>query len=98
MPKTTPLSQAMRSDRKPPFMGAPGSTVWGPDNSRTYGQDGYPEIDRDAGHPDESGLGRGDHSHDWARSIEGGAPTNIDRGPPRLPTTGDPPVPWRSQG
>ncbi|MER0240437.1 hypothetical protein ABRA89_20315, partial [Fulvimarina sp. MAC8] len=50
-------AQETRSEKKPPFKGEPGSTVQGPDNSRTYGEDGYPLTDRDAGHSDESGIG-----------------------------------------
>jgi hypothetical protein len=90
-------SRIVLSDRKPPFLGEPGCTVWGPDNSRRYGPDGYPEADRDAGHPDEAGPGGRDHSHDWSRPSDGGPPTSRDRGPPRVPVAGDPPVPWRSK-
>ncbi|MER0238341.1 hypothetical protein, partial [Fulvimarina sp. MAC8] len=66
-----------------PFKGEPGSTVQGPDNSRTYGEDGYPLTDRDAGHSDESGIGAGDHSHDWSRPEGGGLQhiwTEVHRG------------------
>lgn len=94
-PSSTP--QAVQSETKPRFRGEPGSTVRGPDNSRTYGRDGYPETDRDAGHPNESGIGRGDHCHDWTRPLDGGAPRDGDRGPPRPPRAEDPPVPWRSR-
>lgn len=85
-----------KSDKNPDFRGKPGSTVHGPDNSRTYGSDGYPLTDRDAGHPNESGIGAGDHVHDWGRPADGGPPSHTDRGTSRLPQAGDPPVPWRN--
>lgn len=84
-----------KSEKNPPFKGKPGSTVHGPDNSRTYGDDGFPLTDRDAGHPNESGIGAGDHSHDWGRPPGGGPPSHTDRGFARPPHAGDPPVPWR---
>jgi hypothetical protein len=87
---------AEKIDKKPPFKGEPNSTVQGPDNSRTYGSDGYPLTDRDAGHQNESGIGAGDHVHDWGRPANGDPPTNADRGISRLPQPGDPPVPWRN--
>jgi hypothetical protein len=89
-------SKPKKIDKKPPFKGEPNSTVQGPDNSRTYGDDGYPLTDRDAGHADETGIGAGDHSHDWGRPADGSMPTAKDRGPSRLPTPTDPPAPWRN--
>ncbi len=80
-------------ENQPPFTGVPGSTVRGGTGSRTYGDDGYPETDRDTGHPDEAGVGSGDHAHDWSRPDSGGPPTHDDRGPGRLPRPGDPPLP-----
>jgi RHS repeat-associated protein len=78
---------------RPPFQGVPGSTVQGGTGSRTYGPDGYPLTDRDLPHPDEAGIGSGDHSHDWGRPTGGGAPTNEDRSNPRYPEPSDPPAP-----
>lgn len=78
---------------KIPWTGVPGSTAVGPGQSRKYGDDGYPEIDRDAPHPDHSAPGNGDHSHDWGRPADGSPPTNSNRGPGRLPKPGDPPPP-----
>jgi RHS repeat-associated protein len=84
---------------KPPFRGDPGSTVRGGTGSRTYGPDGYPETDRDLPHPDECGIGSGDHCHDWGRPPDGGPPIgpkgepNPYRGNSRLPKPGDPPAP-----
>ena len=78
---------------KPPFTGEPGSTSRGGTGSRTYGEDGYPETDRDIPHPDEAGCGNEDHCHDWGRPEGGGRPTHEDRGPSRPPKPGDPPKP-----
>lgn len=78
---------------KPPFTGEPGSTVRGGTGSRTYGEDGYPETDRDTPHPDEKGTGNRDHVHDWGRPAGGGPPRSEDRGPSRDPKPGDPPQP-----
>jgi RHS repeat-associated protein len=78
---------------QPPFQGEPGSTVRAGTGSRTYGSDGYPLTDREIGHADEKGIGSGDHSTDWGRPEGGGPPTHADRGQPRLPRPGDPPVP-----
>jgi RHS repeat-associated protein len=78
---------------KPPFTGAPGSTVRGGTGSRTYGDDGYPVRDRDWPHPDHAPPGNGDHSHDWDRPPGGGPPSNGDRSPPRNPQPNDPPPP-----
>ena len=78
---------------KPPFVGAPGSTVVAGTGSRTYGSDGYPQTDRDTPHPDEAGTGSCDHCHDWGRPADGGPPTHNDRGPPRAPQPNDPPPP-----
>jgi hypothetical protein len=76
-----------------PRTAPPGSTVQGGTKSRTYGEDGYPHIDREFGHSDEKGVGSGEHPHDWGRPEGGGRPTNADRGPPRPPRPGDPPSP-----
>jgi hypothetical protein len=84
-----------QSDANPPRRGEPGSTVQGPDQTRTYGPDGYPQTDRDRGHPNEKGVGNGDHVHDWGRPLDGGPPTHTDRGLSRPPRPGDPPKPWR---
>jgi RHS repeat-associated protein len=78
---------------KPPFRGEPGSTWRGRTQSRRYGPDGYPEVDRDWPHPDEAGIGSGDHVHDWGRPPDGAPPTNADRGVSRLPAPEDPPPP-----
>ncbi len=84
---------------KPPFTGEPGSTERGGTGSRTYGPDGYPQTDREPGHPDEAGPGRDEHSHDWTRPADGGPPIapgqnpNPYRGPARTPKPGDPPSP-----
>jgi hypothetical protein len=78
---------------KPPFEGEPGSTVRGQTQTRRYGDDGFPLVDRDTGHPDEGPPGCGDHCQDWGRPPGGGKPTHLDRGPPRLPVPGDPPPP-----
>ncbi|MGH6846354.1 MAG: RHS repeat-associated core domain-containing protein, partial [Methylocella sp.] len=84
---------------KPPFKGDPGSTVRGGTGTRTYGPDGYPQTDREPGHPDEAGPGRDEHSHDWTRPEGGGPPVapgqnpNPYRGPARAPQPGDPPSP-----
>ena len=80
-------------DNKPPFTGRPGSTVRGGTGSRHYGDDGYPETDRDLPHPDHAPPGNGDHVHDWERPEDGGPPTHEDRGPPREPRPDDPPEP-----
>ncbi|MEZ5897878.1 MAG: hypothetical protein R3D51_00135 [Hyphomicrobiaceae bacterium] len=64
------------SGNKPPIVGEPGSTVRTGTGSRTYGEDGYPLIDRDWPHQDEAGVGCGDHCHDWGRP-EGGAARHI---------------------
>jgi len=77
----------------PPFTGQPGSTVRGGTKTRTYGPDGYPETDRELGHPDEKGPGSEEHSHDWDRPEDGGPPRSNDRGPPRPPRSDDPPSP-----
>lgn len=78
---------------KIPFRGPPGRTIRGPKDSRTYGPDGFPQTDRNEPHASEAGIGNGDHSHDWERPADGSDPTHIDRGPPRLPQSGDPPPP-----
>ena len=77
----------------PPFRGPPCTTTRCGTQSREYGPDGYPKTDRDLPHPDEKGFGSQDHSHDWGRPSDGGPPTHIDRGLPRPPTAGDPPLP-----
>ena len=66
-----------------PWAGEPGSTV-GPNqggDSRRYGNDGYPEVDYDAPHPNEGYPGNVDHAHNWDRPSDGGPPTNKNRGP-----------------
>jgi len=83
----------------PPFVGEPGTTVRGKKQSRTYGADGYPLVDRDLPHPGEKGKGdvdtqgTKDHSHDWTRPDGGGPPTKENRGRSRPPRPGDPPKP-----
>lgn len=79
---------------QPPFEGKPGSTKRARKKSRRYGEDGYPEVDRDLPHPgDNNPTGKVDHAHDWGRPEGGGPPTDSDRGSPRRPTAGDPPPP-----
>lgn len=82
---------------RPGFRGEPGSTQVGPDESRTYGPDGYPQTDRNRGHPNEKGVGSRDHSHDWRRPSDGSPPRAEDRGPSREPRDGDPPRPTRPE-
>jgi RHS repeat-associated protein len=77
-----------------PLQGEPGSTVIGRAKSRRYGADGYSEVDRDMGHPDHSGVGRGPHCHDWGRPPGGGKPSGRDRGEARPVRPGDPPPPF----
>jgi uncharacterized protein RhaS with RHS repeats len=78
----------------PPFVGAPGSTVRGDKQTRKYGDDGYPLIDRDWPHPNEPRPpGNQDHAHDWDRPPGGGPPTHPDRSPSREPKADDPPAP-----
>lgn len=72
---------------RPPYTSTPGTTLRGGTQSRTYGPNGYPLIDRDLPHPDEKGLGNEDHSHDWS------GPSHLQRGLSREPEPGDPPVP-----
>jgi hypothetical protein len=45
--------------------------VRGETQTRLYGPDGYPLTDRDLGHPDEAGIGCGDHCQDWGRPADG---------------------------
>ncbi|MEY4589798.1 MAG: hypothetical protein RL497_1874 [Pseudomonadota bacterium] len=78
---------------KAPPTGEPGSTVRAGMGSRTYGEDGYPDTDREFGHPDEKGCGSEEHCHDWERPEGGGRPTHDDRGLPRPPEPNDPPSP-----
>ncbi len=73
-----------------PWRGEPGSTVFTPDGSRTYGPDGFPLTDRDFPHRGETGVGSGDHSHDTGRPSDGSEPKGKDRGKSRLPRPGDP--------
>jgi RHS repeat-associated protein len=91
--KSSPIYSDIPLGEKLPFRGPPGETLRGENGSRTYGPDGYPDTDRDPGHPDEKGIGRGDHVHDWGRPKDGGAPTDKDRGSSREPKDGDPPLP-----
>jgi hypothetical protein len=73
---------------KPGFTGEPGSTTTTnnpdgtPKQTRTYGEDGYPEKDIDYNH--DHGQGQ-PHVHDWGRPEGGGKPRNEDRGPGRPP-------------
>jgi len=78
---------------RPPFTGPPGDTIRGPKQTRTYAPDGYPETDRDVGHPGHGDPNDRDHVHDWGRPAGGGPPTATDRGPGRDPTPADPPQP-----
>jgi RHS repeat-associated protein len=68
-----------------PNRGTPGSTVTGPQGSRTYGPDGHPVTDRDPPH-----HGQGDHCHDYCPNSDGSFP---NRGPQREPRPGEPPPP-----
>jgi len=77
----------------PGFKGEPGSIVRGETQSTKYGDDGYPETQRDWPHGGGPECEREDHCHDWGRPEDGGRPSNSDRGPPRLPQPGDPPAP-----
>ncbi len=81
------------ADRNPPFTGPPGDAIRGPDKTRSYGLDGFPLTDREAGHSDEKGIGAKEHSHDWGRPDGGGRPTMTDRGLSREPSCDDPPSP-----
>jgi RHS repeat-associated protein len=90
-PVTPPHDEA--PGNQAPFKGEPDTTVRGGTQSRTYGPDGFPKTDRDLPHPDEAGIGAGDHCHDWGRPADGGPPTAADRGVSRLPQPGDPPPP-----
>jgi hypothetical protein len=58
--------------------------VEGTKQTRRYGADGKPLIDRDAPHKGEGPAGDVDHSHDWV---------NGERQPGRPPKAGDPPAP-----
>jgi hypothetical protein len=93
LPANAPKGVSDVPGSKPPFRGEPGSTSRGQTQSRAYGEDGFPKTDRDLGHPDESGIGRGDHCHDWGRPPGGGPPNAADRGTSRLPAPNDPPPP-----
>ncbi|HEU5154341.1 MAG TPA: hypothetical protein VFU03_06405, partial [Gemmatimonadales bacterium] len=93
LPAKAPKGVSDVPGSKPPFRGEPGSTSRGQTQSRTYGEDGFPKTDRDLDHPDESGIGRGDHCHDWGRPPGGGPPKAADRGTSRLPAPNDPPPP-----
>lgn len=65
-----------------PWTGEPGSTTEpnAGGDSRRYGNDGYPEVDYDAPHPDEAYPGNVPHAHNWNRPQDGGPPTHKDRG------------------
>jgi len=78
---------------KPPFKGEPNSTGIGKGQTRRYGPDGYPEVDRDAPHGGGADIERDDHSHDWDRPEDGSKPTHDNRGKPRPPKPNDPPKP-----
>jgi RHS repeat-associated protein len=64
-----------------PWTGKPGSTTDrdAGGNARRYGNDGFPEVDYDDPHPNESGVGNGHHTHNWDRPTNGGPPTYKDR-------------------
>lgn len=64
-----------------PWQGEPGSTTDrdAGDNARRYGNDGFPEVDYDAPHPNEAGVGNDHHTHNWDRPTDGGPPTYKDR-------------------
>jgi RHS repeat-associated protein len=64
-----------------PFKGEPGSTTErdAGGNARRYGNDGFPEVDYDAPHPNESGVGNEHHTHNWDRPTDGSPPTFKDR-------------------
>jgi RHS repeat-associated protein len=80
---------------RPPFVGAPGTTVRGDKQTRVYGTDGYPVTDVDTGHD----HGQGDpHVHPWTRPPGGGPPTAKDRGHGRPWRDGDPPKPRNCGG
>lgn len=72
----------------PPYKGEPGTTVTvtnpdgTPKQTRTYGEDGFPEKDIDYNH--DHGQGQ-PHVHDWERPEGGGRPRNEDRQPGRPP-------------
>ncbi|MGY2224931.1 RHS repeat-associated core domain-containing protein [Pseudomonas gingeri] len=75
-------SKSEKPARGRPWTGEPGSTskqTAGGD-SRRYGNDGYPEVDYDAPHPDEAYPGNAPHAHNWGRPQDGGPPTHKDRG------------------
>jgi hypothetical protein len=76
-----------------PLEGEPGTTVGDRGQTRRYGEDGYPEVDRDFPHGGGKPIEREDHAHDWGRPEGGGKPTKEDRGPARHPKPGDPPAP-----
>jgi RHS repeat-associated protein len=86
-------------DKFPPPRGDPGSTVRGGEQTRRYGPDGYPDVDRDRPHPGDKPPGNADHAHDWTRPPGGGPPKgpkgedNPYRGDHRVPKPDDPPPP-----
>lgn len=83
----------LSSTGEPGYRGILGSTVVGNGKSRSYGPDGYPDVDRDGPHGGGPPMEQGDHSHDWGRPPGGGPPTSADRGPARPPRPDDPPPP-----
>jgi hypothetical protein len=85
VPMVVPEGGGITDVISPSKTGTPGSTQRGEGQTRTYGPDGNPLIDRDSPHD-----GWGDHCHDWFPNPNGGFPT---RGPNRLPQAGDPPPP-----
>ncbi|MEG8233900.1 RHS repeat-associated core domain-containing protein [Pseudomonas orientalis] len=64
-----------------PWKGEPGSTTDrdAGGNARRFGRDGLPEVDYDAPHPNEAGVGSGHHTHNWDRPPAGLRLTNKDR-------------------
>ena len=76
-------------DDYPPFQGPPGATLRGGKQTTTYGPDGYPSMQVEAGH----GHMPYPHTHSWGRPPGGGAPTRANRGSGIPWAEGDPPLP-----
>ncbi|MEZ5933157.1 MAG: hypothetical protein R3F54_14635 [Alphaproteobacteria bacterium] len=92
-PQTPDISYSEGAQgNSPPFKGEPGSTVTvtnpdgTPKQTRSYGEDGFPEKDIDYNH--DHGQGQ-PHVHDWGRPEGGGKPRNEDRKPGRPPEPGE---------
>jgi len=49
-------------------------------DARRFAKDGFPEVDHDAPHPNESGVGNNVHVHNWGRPADGSPATHKDRG------------------